>query len=385
MMIEQTHFCFVMPFHMSERSGGAEVQAGLFAKELVRRGHRVTYIAPSVEGKAGSESTVDGVDVYWISDRKYFDIFNAPAYFRRLLRLRPTVIIQRATSFQTGVLSVYKTLTAARFVWICTDDMIPFRWQVTKKTWKALQKNPLAGRITRIPFLIQAAMTDLFRGFGIRRADVCFTQNDDQAKNLRRNFGRSSRRIFPGHEPIVAPPDLETRWREKTVLWAGNLGSRKRPELFIDLSAMCHPDIRFRLLGGRGEREGFRKKLVSAGPNLEWKGHIPFGENLLWFDRASLFVNTTEQGKEGFPNTFIQAWLRGIPVLSLEVDPDGVIAKNELGYVTGNLERMKELIEKFLSDFELYQTFSRRVRAFAEERFLISRAVDDFMSKLGIS
>jgi hypothetical protein len=47
---------------------------------------------------------------------------------------------------------------------------------------------------------------------------------------------------------------------------------------------------------------------------VEFVGHVPFRDVGKHFDHASALVNTSPT--EGFPNTFLQAWIRGVPTLS---------------------------------------------------------------------
>src|SRR5690606_14805489 len=60
---------------------------------------------------------------------------------------------------------------------------------------------------------------------------------------------------------------------------------------------------------------------------------------------SHIFINTSEY--EGFANTFIQAWMRGAPVLSLSVNPDNIFDDKTLGICAGGNfdQRRSELID----------------------------------------
>jgi glycosyltransferase involved in cell wall biosynthesis len=50
--------------------------------------------------------------------------------------------------------------------------------------------------------------------------------------------------------------------------------------------------------------------------------------------------------KEGFPNTFLEAWETGIPVASLHVDPNATLSKQNLGFhANGNMDALAEKIK----------------------------------------
>ena len=51
------------------------------------------------------------------------------------------------------------------------------------------------------------------------------------------------------------------------------------------------------------------------------------------------------------PLSFIQAWMREVPVVSLNVDPDSVFAEHALGgCASGNYERLVQLVRGFIDD-----------------------------------
>src|SRR5207237_4985351 len=80
-------------------------------------------------------------------------------------------------------------------------------------------------------------------------------------------------------------------------------------------------------LYGEVRREAARR------PNLVFHGRLSYHDASALYARARLLVNTSEV--EGFPNSYLQAWINGVPVVSY-LDPGGVIARNGLGATVGS-------------------------------------------------
>ena len=69
-------------------------------------------------------------------------------------------------------------------------------------------------------------------------------------------------------------------------------------------------------------------------PNLTVSGALPHDAVVERLRRAVALVNTSSH--EGMPNTYLEAWSLGVPVLTLAVDPDGLISERGLGVSAGD-------------------------------------------------
>jgi glycosyltransferase involved in cell wall biosynthesis len=79
-----------------------------------------------------------------------------------------------------------------------------------------------------------------------------------------------------------------------------------------------------------------------------------------------VFVNTSDI--EGFPNSYLQSWIRGVPVVTL-LDPDGVIEREGLGAAVSSPAEMRDGIRRLLDDPAAWKAASDRCCAFmARER-----------------
>jgi len=370
---------FIMPYHIIEqRGGGAEVQAWLLAKELAHRGYEVSYIAQSIKGKQGWQETIDGVVVKWIRYAHHFRWSNGVDYYRAISKSSPDVVVQRMTSFITGVAGLYCKRNSKTFVWICTDNAAPFKWHFWKQQMRLngeFKVSPAKGGV----LLLNAFIYDISRHWGMKHVTYPFTQNEIQKHALKENFSLNSHRMVSGHEPpkSVMPP--EKKLANGIVLWVANLGPGKRPKKFIELARLArNSELRFVMIGGRADQSYIEAIFQDKPDNLEWQGRLPFEEALKWFDQAAFFVNTSPQ--EGFPNTLIQAWFRGVPVFTLGVDPDGVVERHQIGVVCSSVEEMNVELKELFSNRTEYQIISANAMRYACANQSIERMTDNFLS-----
>jgi glycosyltransferase involved in cell wall biosynthesis len=202
--------------------------------------------------------------------------------------------------------------------------------------------------------------------YGLRRADLVAAQTDYQARLLRENHGLESHVV---NMMVETPRSGTPPARDIDVLWVSNLRSLKRPELVLELARQM-PLVKFTLAGGPmpGGQTYYDDVMAAAArlPNVTMLGPVRYRDSGELFDRAKIFLNTSMI--EGFPNTFLQAWIRGVPVVTF-FDPDGLVQRVPLGRVATSLDDMREAIRGLLEIDVDRQLLGRRAREFAAREF----------------
>jgi glycosyltransferase involved in cell wall biosynthesis len=215
-----------------------------------------------------------------------------------------------------------------------------------------------------------------FFRIGLCLTDSVVAQNAFQQKGFYAVYKKRAKII----SNIITLPNQEAIIRkENYILWVGNNLAKKQPDKFLNL-AINLPQFEFKmimaLMPGAPD-DGFIKDRLSTVPNMEYLGFVPFSQISQYFQKASLFVSTSV--REGFPNTFLQAWQYGTPVVSLHVDPDDVIEKYQLGRHSGTFAALGQDVEELMQNDELRNYMGQNAKRYVEANHSIRAIVSQYL------
>jgi glycosyltransferase involved in cell wall biosynthesis len=329
--------------------GGAELQQTLLAKALARRGWPVSMIVADLGQSEGA--TWHGVRTH----RAY-----RPDEGIRFLRF----VHPRAT----GLWAAMKRADADIYYVSCAAHHLAQVVLFTRSHRRKLVYRIASNADCDLrKVLVESQYEKWMYRYGLLRADLVLAQTAEQQQELLRNFARDSR--------VVGPlADLGTdrrafRDRDVDVLWVGNLRKLKRPELLFE-TARRLPGLTFHLAGGpmRGSEGYFEtvRAAAAALPNVVFHGRVPYQEVRGLYARAKVLAGTSEI--EGFPNTYLQAWAHGVPVVAF-LDPDSLIVRHGLGTRVDDVDGLHAAISALVRDESEWRNVSERCARFVDERF----------------
>jgi glycosyltransferase involved in cell wall biosynthesis len=213
--------------------------------------------------------------------------------------------------------------------------------------------------------------------YGLRRADVVIAQTRTQVRMLDESFGvRASALPMPCSGPSESeyvPPSWDPGGR---VLWVGRVCPIKRPDRLLEVAEAC-PTLTFEVVGPVGD-DAYSAEIAAKArnrPNVTFLGRASRAEMDACYRRASVLLCTSD--REGFPNTFIEAWSHGVPAVSTH-DPDGTIAALGLGAVASPAAApLAAALQELLGSREAWT----RASAAARDYYLRNHPVDVVMER----
>jgi glycosyltransferase involved in cell wall biosynthesis len=342
------HICFVaMSIYPTlvgdtahEVAGGGEVQQSVLAHALRADGYRVSVL--TADHGQGAEVHHRGIRIHAVpaaGERGLPGLRilhpHLSDVFKALRRINPDILYFCVCGFRAAAVAAYARLYGKRFIYQCGSDREFLK--------------PVPGMPYRDYLLFQWAL---------RGAHAILVQNITQMQQLAAHHGRAGWLV----PTLYEESDLPVAQPGGPVLWVGTFKPIKRPELFIELARQC-PEQRFVMVGGPDHPNdpgqhffNSMRELARSAPNLSFQGFVPFAQVGEHFNRASLLVNTSDS--EGFPNTFMQAWARGIPSMSF-VRPQTHPGRTGT-LACDSLAEMRDRIAQFSADPALWLQASQQ-------------------------
>lgn len=362
--------CFVAPNNyaiLSSRSdlghiGGTEIQQPMIARELLRRGYKVSFVTLDHGQPDGVEH--DGLRVFkaYVRDAGLPIVrFLYPRWtslWRAMSRANGDIYYQMNAGGETGQVAAWCMVNRRPFVFAAASD---------------------SDCDAALPYLKSRRERMLYR-YGLRRADRVIAQTRAQQVRFLDSMGIESiliRSCSMDRRGASGPVGKMPSAGMKRLLWVGRFAVEKRPEMLLDLAETC-PEYQFDLVGAASGDTSVANALIDRAKqlrNVTLHGRVDHQEMGRYFERASLLLCTSAW--EGYPNTFMEAWVYGVPTVST-VDPDDVISQSDLGAVAATVAGLRHAVKRLLEEPETYRKCSGNARAFYEENHKVTATVDAY-------
>lgn len=342
--------------------GGAELQQSVIAPELARRGFDVSMISMDFGQEEGS--TVKGVrmlKMHTPDEGLPVVRFIHPRFtslWRALKRADADVYYHRTAAAQTGFMAAFCRAHGRRAIYGGASDVdfVPGRQDI---------------KFARDRMLFE---------YGLRHVDEVFAQNPFQLKAARENYGREAVLVPNCFEPAPGARNDPRGY----VLWVATVRPSKRPDILAELARRM-PQHRFVMVGGHDsdpKGKAFAQSAraaVAALPNTQVHGFVPFADADHLFDGARLVINTSEY--EGFPNTFLQAWSRGIPTVGF-IDTGSRDGDESVYDYVRDVDQATAAIRRLMEDDAAWQAASRRVLEHFQQRHSVEAVASMYENEI---
>jgi len=334
--------------------GGAELQIRYLMEYLSQNPeNEITYICRNViETGSLKEKIIRLKPLPYL--KKFSKAIDAFQIRRAILKLKPDVIYIRGDSPYLGIA-------------VCCKKRIPVNviWHIAHIRDVKKFKVDLASMESIFRFIDRKIFER-----GIAGADYIIAQADYQQKLLKQNFNTACSETIYNFHPFHQYKKTESN-SVLTISWIANIKPAKKVDHFLKLASKFsdQENVQFKIAGDCQYPElcSAIKNACRQQQNIHYYGKLDINDINSLLNDSDIFVSTSDS--EGFPNTFIHAWLHAVPVLSLNFDPDDIIRKYGLGLVSNDFESLVQNLNRLISDTQLRKNLGKNGYDFALRNF----------------
>jgi glycosyltransferase involved in cell wall biosynthesis len=354
-----------MPVHyLAARGGGAEYQVQLLLEHIYqkKKNYEIHFLC-----RRTPEQPVKNQFIWKIGSEeglsKYWTFIDFKRIYRTLRKIKPDLIYQNVGCAHTGIAAWYAMYNNSKLIWHIASDFD------LKPDLADSYKSRIISSIDRI-----------FLNYGIKKSHLIAGQTMYQSKLLKQKFARVCDAFVPIGHPL--PEEVAEKGEKVRVLWVASLKPLKQPEIFTKLAILLsnRPNVEFVMMGHPSTGKWFSGILekIKSVSNLRYVGLLSQDEVNKQLSEGHILVNTSRY--EGFSNTFIQAWMREVPVVSLNVDPDDILIRKKIGFHSRNFGQLINDVRTLVSDTALRNRMGKKARQYALENHTIDKMAESLIS-----
>jgi len=331
--------------------GGAAVEWYAWINGLIANNHEIGMLTfKGAKEYIGKSVDFDIVETYGLDEgipKLRWLYKRYPAIFRAAKQYNPNYLIQECAGFITGLMAFIGKRLNIPFVYRVANDMDT--------------DNRYKDRLSRFEQVLYQ--------YGLKHANSIICQNKYQYENMIKKYPLKKIAII--HNPFYYNselPEIKKSTEREYVAWLGLFQHQKNLPALFEVAKNLK-DIEFRITGEpQNHLDDVTKaalNLLKQCKNVKFMGYLKRKEIIPFLSQAYALLNTSHY--EGFSNTFLESFLSGTPIVTTcKVDPDNIIANNNLGSVTKDYAEIPDLLVTLMKNRD-YDDIAQRCRKYVLE------------------
>ena len=317
---------------IGKMTGGAEGQIWLIAKYLSLFNHKIYVIDFDIK----KDKKIDGISFLSLKSRLSLKFLWSFSFFKLLKNINADIYYCRVRSFHHLIPLYVSKKNNSQIIYHVAHDL------ETNSFNERLKLDYL--NMSFLKSLKKLVHAEIFSNFILNKFSKIIVQNKFQYKFLKRKKFKNIY-LIPNVVERNTFHDKNFKLKCKDYfITIGYLNKRKGIENLYKI-IKNNLDKNFVIIGRA--TDNFAKSFlikIQKFKNVFYFNNLNKEKTMLYLNNSKALLSTSFI--EGFPNVFLEAWLYGKPVLSLYINPSGILNDRKLGVFFNDVNKLINDIKK---------------------------------------